>query len=365
MPLPNFVAVIPARLASTRLPGKPLADIAGKPMVVHVAERAIESGAAEVLIATDHADVIAAAEAHGFRALMTRDDHPAGMPTHRLQDEHARRRRGHRRDVGRGLAFVIDPDGYLLTNRHVIEDADYIDNLTFPALQPAVSFASVRIVYIDPRRVLWIGTEDAGLCRWVRVPEHVGCVGIEHGMVDDVVHAIVPDVAGRLWFSGNRGISWARRDAIDAVIEGRASDVLAVGFDERDGMNDREGNGIFPTQDGVAVVDPSTIPVPEPPRVELVSIVVEGRSVPLSAARDGALELSSDERALTVTWTAPALGTSSPHARAPSARPSTSAARLTCRRTACPASRRAGSRSRGSDRWPGPAARTRAGRNRR
>ena len=57
-------------------------------------------------------------------------------------------------DVGRGLAFVIDPDGYLLTNRHVIEDADYIDNLTFPALQPAVSFASVRIVYIDPRRDL-------------------------------------------------------------------------------------------------------------------------------------------------------------------------------------------------------------------
>lgn len=57
-------------------------------------------------------------------------------------------------DVGRGLAFVVDPDGYLLTNRHVIEDADYIDNLTFPALQPARRFASVRIVYIDPRRDL-------------------------------------------------------------------------------------------------------------------------------------------------------------------------------------------------------------------
>lgn len=57
-------------------------------------------------------------------------------------------------DVGRGLAFVVDPTGYLLTNRHVVEDADYIDNLTFPALQPARSFASVRIVYIDPRRDL-------------------------------------------------------------------------------------------------------------------------------------------------------------------------------------------------------------------
>ncbi|MBA3550017.1 MAG: trypsin-like peptidase domain-containing protein [Nannocystis sp.] len=57
-------------------------------------------------------------------------------------------------DVGRGLAFVVDPDGYLLTNRHVVEDADYIDNLTFPALQPARRFASVRIVYIDPLRDL-------------------------------------------------------------------------------------------------------------------------------------------------------------------------------------------------------------------
>ena len=57
-------------------------------------------------------------------------------------------------DIGRGLAFVVDPDGYLLTNRHVVEDADYIDNLTFPALQPARRFASVRIVYIDPLRDL-------------------------------------------------------------------------------------------------------------------------------------------------------------------------------------------------------------------
>ena len=57
-------------------------------------------------------------------------------------------------DVGRGLAFVIDPDGYLITNRHVIEDADHIEDVTFPALRPARSFAAVRIVYIDPSRDL-------------------------------------------------------------------------------------------------------------------------------------------------------------------------------------------------------------------
>ena len=74
----NFIIVIPARFASTRLPGKPLADIAGKPMVVRVAEQAKKSGAERVVIATDHADVKAAAERYGYFALMTRADHAQG-----------------------------------------------------------------------------------------------------------------------------------------------------------------------------------------------------------------------------------------------------------------------------------------------
>ncbi|MCC6473827.1 MAG: 3-deoxy-manno-octulosonate cytidylyltransferase [Burkholderiales bacterium] len=73
-----FVAVIPARLASTRLPGKMLADIGGRPMVVRVAERARASGAARVLVATDHAQVARAVAAHGFEAIMTREDHASG-----------------------------------------------------------------------------------------------------------------------------------------------------------------------------------------------------------------------------------------------------------------------------------------------
>jgi 3-deoxy-manno-octulosonate cytidylyltransferase (CMP-KDO synthetase) len=75
---PAFIAVIPARFASTRLPGKPLADIAGKPMVVRVAEQAKRSGAAAVWVATDHGGVKAACEAHGVAVLMTRDDHASG-----------------------------------------------------------------------------------------------------------------------------------------------------------------------------------------------------------------------------------------------------------------------------------------------
>ena len=73
-----FIVLIPARLASTRLPGKPLADIGGKPMVVRVAERAARSGAAQVVVAADAPEIVAACAAHGVRALATRADHPSG-----------------------------------------------------------------------------------------------------------------------------------------------------------------------------------------------------------------------------------------------------------------------------------------------
>ncbi len=74
----GFVVVIPARYASTRLPGKPLADIGGKPMVVRVAEQAQKSGAEQVVIATDHFQVKLEAERFGHRVLMTRADHAQG-----------------------------------------------------------------------------------------------------------------------------------------------------------------------------------------------------------------------------------------------------------------------------------------------
>ncbi len=74
----SFTVLIPARLASTRLPNKPLADIGGKPMVVRVAERAALSGASQVVVAADHADIVAACHAHGITALLTRADHPSG-----------------------------------------------------------------------------------------------------------------------------------------------------------------------------------------------------------------------------------------------------------------------------------------------
>ena len=84
-----FTVVIPARHASTRLPGKMLADIGGRPMVVHVAERARASGAAEVIVATDHESIAAAVTRHGITAVMTRTDHASG--TDRIAEVSAQR----------------------------------------------------------------------------------------------------------------------------------------------------------------------------------------------------------------------------------------------------------------------------------
>ncbi len=76
--MPAFHVVIPARFASTRLPGKPLLDIGGKPMVVRVAEQAAQSGAQQIIIATDHAPILDVVAAHGFTACLTRADHSSG-----------------------------------------------------------------------------------------------------------------------------------------------------------------------------------------------------------------------------------------------------------------------------------------------
>jgi len=73
-----FTVLIPARYDSTRLPGKPLADIAGKPMVVRVAERAARAGAAKIVVATDDQRICDAAATHGIAACLTRADHPTG-----------------------------------------------------------------------------------------------------------------------------------------------------------------------------------------------------------------------------------------------------------------------------------------------
>jgi 3-deoxy-manno-octulosonate cytidylyltransferase (CMP-KDO synthetase) len=74
----DVLILIPARMASTRLPGKPLADIAGKPMIVHVLRRAQAAKIGPVVVATDDETIATAVEKAGGRAIMTRSDHPSG-----------------------------------------------------------------------------------------------------------------------------------------------------------------------------------------------------------------------------------------------------------------------------------------------
>lgn len=91
----GYKVVIPARYGSSRLPGKPLLEIAGRPMVAHVVERARQSAAEEVIVATDDARIEAAARAIGAEVVLTSPDHPSG--TDRLQE--VARLRGWRDDT--------------------------------------------------------------------------------------------------------------------------------------------------------------------------------------------------------------------------------------------------------------------------
>ena len=142
MPSPvRFKAVVPARYASTRLPAKPLLDLGGKPMVVRVAERALLSGAEEVWVATDHADVFQAAEAHGLSVLLTRTDHPTG--TDRLAE--VVERCGWSDDTivvnVQGDEPRIDPDLIVRTARQLAESGADIATVAHPISDPADFFA--------------------------------------------------------------------------------------------------------------------------------------------------------------------------------------------------------------------------------
>ncbi|MDD2883684.1 MAG: 3-deoxy-manno-octulosonate cytidylyltransferase [Dechloromonas sp.] len=137
---PAFKIVIPARYASTRLPAKPLLDLGGKPMVVRVAERARLAGAEEIWVATDHADVRAAVEAHEFAAVMTRTDHATG--TDRLAE--VVEQRGWSNDTiivnVQGDEPLIDPEIIVQTARQLAVSGADIATVAHPIADPADFF---------------------------------------------------------------------------------------------------------------------------------------------------------------------------------------------------------------------------------
>ncbi|KQT53875.1 MULTISPECIES: 3-deoxy-manno-octulosonate cytidylyltransferase [unclassified Aureimonas] len=105
----SVLILIPARLASTRLPGKPLADIGGRPMIVRVAERAAASGLGRVVVATDTPEIARIVEAHGFEGVMTKPTHESGSD--RIHE----------------ALLAVDPEGHCRTIVNLQGDLPTID----------------------------------------------------------------------------------------------------------------------------------------------------------------------------------------------------------------------------------------------
>jgi 3-deoxy-manno-octulosonate cytidylyltransferase (CMP-KDO synthetase) len=126
----DILILIPARMASTRLPGKPLADIAGVPMIVHVMRRAQAASIGPVVVATDSAEIAAAVDKSGGRAVMTRADHLSGSD--RIFEALGQI------DPGGGAKIVVNVQGDLPT----IAPADIAASLT-PLADDAVDIATL------------------------------------------------------------------------------------------------------------------------------------------------------------------------------------------------------------------------------
>ncbi|MBW7901472.1 MAG: 3-deoxy-manno-octulosonate cytidylyltransferase [Rhodocyclaceae bacterium] len=143
----DFKVVIPARYASSRLPAKPLLDLGGKPMVVRVAERAARSGAGEICVATDHAEVAAAARAHGVDVLMTRADHPSG--TDRLAEVAALKGWGDEVPVVnvQGDEPLIEPELIAQTARRLVDSGADIATVAHP-IEDAADFFNPNVVKV-------------------------------------------------------------------------------------------------------------------------------------------------------------------------------------------------------------------------
>lgn len=144
----NFTVLVPARMASTRLPDKPLADIAGRPMVVRVAERAAASGAARVVVACDDRRILQACEAHGVEALLTRADHASGSD--RLAEACTLLRLDDEQIVVnvQGDEPLIDPESVRRCAELLVERADCVMSTAAHPIDDLEDFLSPNVVKV-------------------------------------------------------------------------------------------------------------------------------------------------------------------------------------------------------------------------
>jgi 3-deoxy-manno-octulosonate cytidylyltransferase (CMP-KDO synthetase) len=204
--VPDFIALIPARLASSRLPEKPLADLAGLPMVVRVARQAAASGARRVVVCADDARVLAACRQHGVESILTSVDHACG--TDRLSE--AAQRLG-------------------------LEPAEVVVNVQGD--EPLIEPAAIRAVaeLLQARRECDIATVAHPLQRLQE-------------LFDPNVVKVVTDASGLALLFSRAPIPWSR-DAFSHAFEGGAAAVLAKASEalakEADGLQALRHVGLY------------------------------------------------------------------------------------------------------------------------
>ncbi|UCC13573.1 MAG: 3-deoxy-manno-octulosonate cytidylyltransferase [Gammaproteobacteria bacterium] len=159
----RFRVVIPARFGSTRLPGKPLLDIAGAPMIRHVWQRATASGAQEVLIATDDERVLSACEGFGATAIMTSSAHASG--TDRIAEVAALAEWGEDE-----LVVNVQGDEPLIPSENIRQVADLLHHR--PDAEMATLCTGIRSLdeYLDTNVVKVVRAEDGGALYFSRAP---------------------------------------------------------------------------------------------------------------------------------------------------------------------------------------------------
>ena len=185
---------------------------------------------------------------------------------------------------------------------------------------PGLPTDLVRALHVDRDGQLWVGTEGRGLARIDprSIADTTAIVRIDsrHGLYDDVIHQILDDAFDRLWMSTNRGIFRVSRAELNAFAAGAVRQVHSVVYTEVDGLRNREANGgtqpagartadgrlWFPTQDGVAVVDPARVRRDTVPPPVIVERVASGETS-LEMGDDG-VRVGVDQRDLQLEFTA-------------------------------------------------------------
>lgn len=170
----------------------------------------------------------------------------------------------------------------------------------------------IRSMYEDAEGILWIGTYDSGLSRF-KDGKFVNFT-TANGMFSNGVFAILEDNRSNFWMSSNQGIYRVSRQELNDFADGKISKITSTAFGKQDGMLNAEGNGgrqpaalknkdgklWFPTQDGVAIIDPEAVPFnPNPPPVVIESAVLSGASVDLG----NKLEIQPSQDNLEIRYT--------------------------------------------------------------